>query len=102
MEENKELLLQVLKEVKELREMVDKLNNSKTESTQTDTLKKSKTYIKNVENIKELQNSLDFSTKAYKFITSILSNNYTTLTFRQYAAVKSIAEQEGFTKPILK
>ena len=43
---------------------------------------------------------IDFSTKAYKFVSSVLNNQYPTLTLKQFAAVKSIAEQHGFEKPI--
>ena len=59
---NNELLQQILKEVRELREMVDTFNSTKVENNieQSNSFRKTKTYAKNIGNIQELLNNRFF------------------------------------------
>ena len=100
---NQELLEQILKEVKELREKVDKFYSTKEvnqDKQYNPGINKVKTYNKDIGNLKQLLNIVGYNTKAYTFLDSIVNNQYPTLTFKQYAAASSIASKFGFEKPI--
>jgi len=100
---NQELLEQILKEVKELREKVDKFYSTKEvnqDKQYTPGTNRVKTYSKDIGNLRQLLNIVGYGTKAYTFLDSVVNNQYPTLTFKQYAAASSIASKYGFEKPI--
>lgn len=83
---NTELLQEILKEVKELRRIVDTKNSyTKTNST----TKEYKTYPKDIELLNRIL-SVNENEKTDSFIKSILNNSYPSVTEGQKAVIDKI------------
>ncbi len=99
MANNTELLQEILKEVKELRTIVDKLNGISTNKPVNNPLysnnnKEFKTFPKDVQLLKQLITTTD-NQKTKEFILSILNNNYPSITEGQKKVIDSIKQDAG-------
>lgn len=98
MANNTELLNQILKEVKELRELVDNFNNKNKKEypkpLYVSSNKEFKTYPKDVKLLKQLISSTE-NQKSKEFILSILNNNYPSITQGQKDVIDSMKKDAG-------
>lgn len=90
---NTELLEQILKEVKDIRRIVDTFNNTKPVNT-SNTTKEYKTYPKDNNLLNSLLNNTT-NDKTKQFLLSIINNDYPTITDGQFKVIKKIQEDLG-------